>query len=391
MKKVLATGFTAIFMVILFSLSVYADNNIKVFVNDMELVCETPPYIDNGRTMVPMRKIFESLNSTVNWNSDTQTINAVKGESEIVLQIGNAEIIKNGVSEYMDAVPKVVNGTTFVPLRFVSQALDTEVQWSQYTKSVFVNSPKMYDFHGFLAASAPAGYNHVSDYSKYNMNSYENSLGGELISTLGYITGVSEDNNVVYAILEDYYNPLNKWVIFIGTAESCSCEKVYSILINKYMSVGGIYMGYADEFNIPAIKMECVCIYDDYDYTYEDLMYSEYFSQQGTVTLYDLVNNTIEVNSKDIELYAYTGWSTEPQYNWVSVPQYDNESSYSNNYGYGDYSYDTTDTFVGSTVYVTPTGKRYHYSSSCAGKNARAVTIDQAISSGKTPCKKCAD
>lgn len=44
----------------------------------------------------------------------------------------------------------------------------------------------------------------------------------------------------------------------------------------------------------------------------------------------------------------------------------------------------------GSTVYVAPTGKRYHYSKSCAGKNGRAVSLSEAKNSGKTPCKKCA-
>ena len=40
------------------------------------------------------------------------------------------------------------------------------------------------------------------------------------------------------------------------------------------------------------------------------------------------------------------------------------------------------------TVYVTPSGKRWHRSASCAGKNARAVTMDQV--GGRTPCQKCA-
>lgn len=40
------------------------------------------------------------------------------------------------------------------------------------------------------------------------------------------------------------------------------------------------------------------------------------------------------------------------------------------------------------TVYITPSGKRWHRSASCAGKNARAVTMDQV--GGRTPCQKCA-
>ena len=42
------------------------------------------------------------------------------------------------------------------------------------------------------------------------------------------------------------------------------------------------------------------------------------------------------------------------------------------------------------TVYVTPTGKRYHLSSTCGGKNSTATTLDNAKSMGLTPCKKCA-
>lgn len=42
------------------------------------------------------------------------------------------------------------------------------------------------------------------------------------------------------------------------------------------------------------------------------------------------------------------------------------------------------------TVYITPTGKRYHYLSTCGGKNSRATTLSEAISRGLTPCQKCA-
>ena len=44
----------------------------------------------------------------------------------------------------------------------------------------------------------------------------------------------------------------------------------------------------------------------------------------------------------------------------------------------------------GQTVYVTPTGKRYHLKASCAGKNATPSTVSKAKARGLTPCKKCA-
>ena len=50
----------------------------------------------------------------------------------------------------------------------------------------------------------------------------------------------------------------------------------------------------------------------------------------------------------------------------------------------------STDTVASRTVYVTPSGKRYHYSKSCAGKNAKETTLDEAVAAGKTPCGTCA-
>lgn len=45
---------------------------------------------------------------------------------------------------------------------------------------------------------------------------------------------------------------------------------------------------------------------------------------------------------------------------------------------------------VSGTVYATPTGKRYHYSSSCGGENSYSTSLNSAVASGLTPCKKCA-
>ena len=49
----------------------------------------------------------------------------------------------------------------------------------------------------------------------------------------------------------------------------------------------------------------------------------------------------------------------------------------------------TANQTVHSTVYRTPYGKRYHYDPDCGGKNSYAVSFDQAVASGLTPCQKC--
>jgi len=48
------------------------------------------------------------------------------------------------------------------------------------------------------------------------------------------------------------------------------------------------------------------------------------------------------------------------------------------------------DIVISSSVYRTPTGKRYHYDPECGGKNSYKVTLGDAENAGLTPCQKCA-
>ncbi len=121
-----------------------AENNIKIYVNENLLQCETAPYIDNGRTMVPMRRIFEALDAELEWEDTTKTITAVKDDIEISLQINSDTITVNGQSEYLDVAPVIVNDSTFVPLRAVSQSLNASVEWNDYIKTAYINSPNAY-------------------------------------------------------------------------------------------------------------------------------------------------------------------------------------------------------------------------------------------------------
>lgn len=45
---------------------------------------------------------------------------------------------------------------------------------------------------------------------------------------------------------------------------------------------------------------------------------------------------------------------------------------------------------VSRTVYITPSGKKYHYNGSCNGGKYQASNLDEAKRLGLTPCKKCA-
>ena len=89
----------------------------------------TKPIRQNGRVLVPIRGIFESLNASVNWNSSTRTVSAMKGNKEIMLFIGNRTAKVDGLDVMLDTPAQIIGGSTLVPLRFVSEALGADVKY----------------------------------------------------------------------------------------------------------------------------------------------------------------------------------------------------------------------------------------------------------------------
>lgn len=116
-----------------------ANNEVKVLVNGKELVFDQPPVIEDGRTLVPIRTIFENLGADVMWNDATKTVVAKKDDNTISLTIGSKIMSRGEKRTELDVVAKVINGRTLVPLRAVSEAFDMSVSWLKDTKTVIIN------------------------------------------------------------------------------------------------------------------------------------------------------------------------------------------------------------------------------------------------------------
>lgn len=113
---------------------------IKVFIDGAPLVMDTPPIIDQGRTLVPLRAIFEALGAEVNWNGADQSVTAIKDDLSLYLKIGSRNAVKNGVPVVLDVPPQIVNSRTLVPLRFVGETLGADVDWVADTRTVLIAS-----------------------------------------------------------------------------------------------------------------------------------------------------------------------------------------------------------------------------------------------------------
>jgi competence protein ComEC len=114
-----------------------AADDISVSVDGKKLFFDVPPIIENDRTLVPLRVIFEALGAGVEWDGATQTVKAEKDGTIIKLIIGGKAYVNDQPVE-LDVPAKIVNDRTLVPLRFVSQALGASVDWDGATRSVTI-------------------------------------------------------------------------------------------------------------------------------------------------------------------------------------------------------------------------------------------------------------
>jgi len=94
------------------------------------------PEIVNGRTLVPLRSIFEAIGATVEWDDSTQTVTAKKDKTIVSLQIGSAQMNVNGTVKTLDVPATLMNGRTMVPVRAISEAFGCTVGWSDNTQTV---------------------------------------------------------------------------------------------------------------------------------------------------------------------------------------------------------------------------------------------------------------
>ena len=95
--------------------------------NDVVNVPDAAPYIANDRTYVPFRALGEALGAEVEWDNDARTVTYTLGKTEVVMTIGETTYTVNGEEKTMDVAPEITNDRTYVPVRFVGEALGFKV------------------------------------------------------------------------------------------------------------------------------------------------------------------------------------------------------------------------------------------------------------------------
>ncbi len=102
---------------------------------------DATPYIDNnsGRALVPVRYLAIALGAITYWDANTQTITITNGSTTISMVIGSTTLTVNGQTQTMDVAPAITAGRTYLPARWVAEALGFTVSWDANSQTVTVS------------------------------------------------------------------------------------------------------------------------------------------------------------------------------------------------------------------------------------------------------------
>lgn len=139
MKKKISLLIITMLMILCIAVPAFA-SDISLEINGIKIESKVSPLAENGTTLVPIRVISEILGAEVGWEPSTQGITITKDDKVIKLNLGSKNVEINGEQQVLLVEPKAINGNTMLPIRFVSENLDCNVEWIQSTNTVSIKA-----------------------------------------------------------------------------------------------------------------------------------------------------------------------------------------------------------------------------------------------------------
>ncbi|MFZ5901047.1 MAG: stalk domain-containing protein [Bacillota bacterium] len=112
---------------------------VKVFVDGKRLELDVEPKIVEGYTLVPFRTLAESLDAEVSWDPINREVVVKRNDILIRLVVDSTDAEVNGRAVVLEVAASVIKGRVMVPLRFISEGLDSEVTYQPVGQLVVVN------------------------------------------------------------------------------------------------------------------------------------------------------------------------------------------------------------------------------------------------------------
>lgn len=193
-KKITALFLVIVLICIPISIKA-ASQSVEIYINGKRISSDVPPVITEGRILVPLRVVSENLGAKVHWDNSSKTV-TIKGSKNIILTVNNRNILVDNNNIVVDVPASVVQNRTMVPLRFISEVLESKVDWDNTEKRVTITKTQGDIVKFFyekieenpvivVSGDAPLKYN----ISEYNEDQLAIDIKG----------GIKTSNNTIYA------------------------------------------------------------------------------------------------------------------------------------------------------------------------------------------------
>lgn len=214
---------------------------IRVKLNDLELFFDVDPFIYNGRTMLPLRKILEKLGCDVKWNSSTGEIEVSRYNDKLAFKSNSKSVILNGKKYEMDVPILLKDGRSFISVRFLTEFLGGRVDWEASKRLVVLDLPttnthyvvakalymrKSYEYALFeFEKVLKLDENHVGSL-KYTAKIYEEHLKD-------YRTAINYYEKVLKLLPEDFDNYNSLGELYLKLDRKSEAINLYNLWIEK--------------------------------------------------------------------------------------------------------------------------------------------------------------
>ena len=138
-KKLLLVTLVLVFVLALAPMA-YADQiNVSIDGQPVNFADQTPTIID-GRTLVPVRDVFEALGFEVDWDDVTRTATLTGDDYVVTITVGRRTFTTNGANHTLDVPAQIIGGRTMLPISAILESVGYYVGWNERTRTVIVRS-----------------------------------------------------------------------------------------------------------------------------------------------------------------------------------------------------------------------------------------------------------
>lgn len=115
-------------------------DNTTASVNGQSVKLDVAPFLKDGRTLVPLRFVTEALGAILEWNGEEESITLRRGTDKMKLVLNSSEALVNGKTVFLDVPAINHKGRTMVPIRFVIENFDLEIEFDDKTRTITIYS-----------------------------------------------------------------------------------------------------------------------------------------------------------------------------------------------------------------------------------------------------------